>query len=463
MSDDKLNVLLYDRQVGTLERSREGVFFTYANTWLDDVRNGRGGHALSISMPLTEREHGPRVVEPFIAGLLPDSAVHRRKIAESFGIDPGHESDFEFLRKIGRDCAGAVVFTDPNDPYSDIREPPKLRKLSDGELAQYLRDLPIRPLVDDPETGTRLSLAGVNDKTAVVISGGAVSLPLNGFPSSHILKVDIAGLKDSIKTEHFCLRLADACGIRVPKSSIHQVEDTVYMRVARYDRRLQMRENGPALLIRAHQEDMCQALAIHPESKYEDNRFSPGPGWKDMAEVMKMMERPAVDQAGLLDRALFQYLSGNPDAHGKNYAIRYSPSGQMSLSPLYDLNNQAAFAVNYKNVKPRMAMAIGRDRDAPDKGEFWRTRVTRDHWADFAKDVGMPAAHVLKKLDEMTTRISAAVTTLREEFRHTLADTPLLDVVVEDIVGRADAVKHNRPEPERQQFRTPSSGPSVGM
>ncbi|MBZ4175428.1 hypothetical protein JYG55_23040, partial [Escherichia fergusonii] len=107
----------------------------------------------------------------------------------------------------------AVVFTDPNDPYADIREPPKLKRLSDGELAQYLRDLPIRPLVDDPETGTRLSLAGVNDKTAVVISGGIVSLPLNGFPSSHILKVDIAGLKDSIRTEHFCLRLADACGI----------------------------------------------------------------------------------------------------------------------------------------------------------------------------------------------------------------------------------------------------------
>ncbi|OCJ11425.1 hypothetical protein A6U87_27160 [Rhizobium sp. AC44/96] len=479
MSDNKLTVLLYDRQVGTMERGRDGVFFTYSSTWLDDVRNGRGGHALSISMPLTEREHGPRVVEPFIAGLLPDSAVHRRKIAESFGIDPGHESDFEFLRKIGRDCAGAVVFTDPSDPYAGIREPPKLKRLGDTELAQYLRDLPIRPLVDDPETGTRLSLAGVNDKTAVVISGGVVSLPLNGFPSSHILKVDIAGLKDSIKTEHFCLRLAEACGIRVPKSSIHQVEDVVYMRVARYDRRLQVREGGGAVLIRAHQEDMCQALAIHPESKYEDNRYSPGPGWKDMAEVMKMMERPAVDQAGLLDRALFQYLSGNPDAHGKNYAIRYSPNGQMSLSPLYDLNNQAAFAVNYKNVKPRMAMAVGRDRDDPEKGEFWRTRITRDHWADFAKDMGMPAAHVLKKLDEMTTRIGAAVGTLREEFRHTLSDTPLLDVIVEDIAGRADAVRHNRPEPERQQFRTPTSasadapnvdpprpapkGPSMGM
>lgn len=118
------------------------------------------------------------------------------------------------------------------------------------------------------------------------------------------------------------------------------------MRVARYDRRLQLREDGRSLLIRAHQEDICQALAIHPELKYEENRLGQGPGWKDMAELMKLMDKPAVDQAGLLDRAVFQSLSGNPDAHGKNYAIRYTPSGQMSLSPLYDLNNQAAFAVN---------------------------------------------------------------------------------------------------------------------
>lgn len=463
MSGNKLNVLLYDRQVGTLEQTREGVYFSYATSWLNDISEGRGGHALSISMPLNKVEHAPRAVEPFLAGLLPDSAIHRRKIAESFGIDPGHASDFEFLRRIGRDCAGAVVFTDPEDPYADLRDPPSLKRLTDADLAQYLRELPVRPLVDDPETGTRLSLAGVNDKTAVVISGGQVSLPLNGFPSSHILKVDIAGLKDSIRTEHFCLRLAEKCGIRVPKSSIHQVEDQVYMRVARYDRRLQLREDGRSLLIRAHQEDICQALAIHPELKYEENRLGQGPGWKDMAELMKLMDKPAVDQAGLLDRAVFQYLSGNPDAHGKNYAIRYTPSGQMSLSPLYDLNNQAAFAVNYKTVKPRMAMSVGRDRDNPDQGEFWRTRVTRDHWADFASDVGMPASHVVKKLDEMAVRIESAVVSLREEFRHTIADTPLLDVITADIVGRADAVRHNRPEPDNAQFLKPSSGPSMGM
>lgn len=173
MSGNKLNVLLYDRQVGTLEQTREGVYFSYATSWLNDISDGRGGHALSISMPLNKVEHAPRAVEPFLAGLLPDSAIHRRKIAESFGIDPGHASDFEFLRRIGRDCAGAEFFTDPEDPYADLRDPPSLKRLTDADLAQYLRDLPVRPLVDDPETGTRLSLAGVNDKTAVVISEGA--------------------------------------------------------------------------------------------------------------------------------------------------------------------------------------------------------------------------------------------------------------------------------------------------
>lgn len=160
---------------------------------------------------------------------------------------------------------------------------------------------------------------------------------------------------------------------------------------------------------------------------------------------MKLMERPAVDQAGMLDRALFQYLSGNPDAHGKNYSIRYSPSGRLSLSPVYDLNNQAAFAANYTSMKPLLAMSVGRDKDNPKQGEFWRTRISRDHWAEFAQDVGMPATHVLKRLDEMALKISSAVVSVREEMRHTLADTPLLDVIVDDVVARATAIRENRP------------------
>lgn len=64
-------MVLYDRKVGDLERSKDGLHFVYDRQWLSDAREGRG-HALSLSMPLTKVEHGPEVVEPFIAGLLPE-------------------------------------------------------------------------------------------------------------------------------------------------------------------------------------------------------------------------------------------------------------------------------------------------------------------------------------------------------------------------------------------------------
>ncbi|MCB1471066.1 MAG: type II toxin-antitoxin system HipA family toxin [Rhizobiaceae bacterium] len=459
---NRLDAILYDRKVGTLERGQDGLHFFYDRQWLEDASEGRG-HALSLSMPLTRGEHGPEVVEAFIAGLLPESNQHRNRIAQAFGLPAAHESDFEFLRLIGRDCAGAVVFADPAEKNRALREPPGFKVVSEEELAQLLRELPARPLVDDPVLGTRISLAGVHDKMAVLVMGGKVALPINGFPSSHIIKVDIAGLDDSIKTEHFCLRLANACGLRVPPSQIQQAEDKVFMRIARYDRTLQTRQDGPALLNRTHQEDFCQALGVHPLNKYEEKG---GPTWKRMAEVMKLMDRPAVDQAGLLDRALFQYLSGNPDAHGKNYSVRYSPSGRLSLSPAYDLNNQAAFAARYTSMKPLLAMSVGRDKDNPKQGEFWRTRITRDHWAEFAQDVGMPATHVLKRLDDMALKISSAVGTLREEMRHTLADTPLLDVIVDDVRARAAAIRENRTEPSREfhadhgRGRRPDPSPS---
>ena len=449
---NRLNVILYDKPIGTLQRSYDGLSFVYDGKWLEAASEGRA-HALSLSMPLTRRDHGPEVVEPFIAGILPDNPQHRDKIGMAFGMSGAEINDFELLRMIGRDCAGAVVFADPEDPYALVRDPPSFKFLQEDELAQLLKELPVRPLVDDPVTGTRISLAGINDKMAVLVMGGKVALPVNGFPSSHIIKVDIAGLNDSIKTEHFCLRLAHACGMRVPPSQIHQAGDITYMRMARYDRTLQTRTDGPPLLNRTHQEDFCQALGVMPLHKYEDNKYGvPGPSWKRMAETIKFMDRPAVDQAGLLDRALFQYLSGNPDAHGKNYSIRYSASGRLSLSPLYDVNNQAAFTARYSSIKPLLAMSVGRDRDNPKSGEFWRPRITRGHWVDFAQDIGMPAGHVLKRLDEMALKIGSAVVTLREEARHTLADTPLLDVIVEDVTGRADAIRANRTEPVREKF-----------
>jgi serine/threonine-protein kinase HipA len=441
---ERLDIKLYDQQVGVLEKTHDGPVLIYDEDWIAAAQAGKG-HALSISLPITRREYGPRETTAFLAGLLPDSEAHRREIARLFGREDANDY-FELLRAIGRDCAGAVVFTDAADQYAAIRERPGLLKMDEAELAERLRNLPRAPLMDDPDVGTRISLAGAQAKMAVVVTGGAVALPINGFPSSHILKIDIPLLPDSIRTEHFCLRLAKACNINVPKSSLHQAEDIVYMRIGRYDRRQQIKADGRSTLHRVHQEDLCQAMGVHPEFKYENRG---GPSWRDFAGLMRYMHSPAVDQAGMLDRALFQYLSGNPDAHGKNYSIRYTPRGEMGLSPLYDLNNQACLAKHYQSIMPRMAMGVGRKRgsDNPVAREDYRPNITRDHWVEFANDIGMPASHVLRKLDEMATRISSAVESLREEARHRIDDTPLLDAIKEDIQGRADAVLRGVPEP----------------
>ncbi|WP_338811239.1 HipA N-terminal domain-containing protein (plasmid) [Agrobacterium leguminum] len=252
---------------------------------------------MSLSMPLTRAEHGPEVVEAFIAGLLPESNQHRNRIAQAFGLPAAHESDFEFLRLIGRDRAGAVVFADPAEKNRALREPPGFKVVSEEELAQLLRELPARPLVDDPVLGTRISLAGVHDKMAVLVMGGKVALPINGFPSSHIIKVDIAGLDDSDQDRAFL----PALGERLWPSCAAVANPAGRGQGFHAHRALRphpaTRTDGPALLNRTHQEDFCQALGVHPLNKYEEKG---GPTRKRMAEVMKLMERPAVDQAGLL-------------------------------------------------------------------------------------------------------------------------------------------------------------------
>ena len=431
----RLSVHLHGRQVGLLEQSRGRVSFTYSENWLQEVGAGLEGQPLSLSLPLDRREHGPKAVEPFIAGLLPDLGVHRARIAQAFGLGPDQTGDVELLRMIGRDCAGAVTF-EPLEGPADPEARPDCRFLSESELAQRLRALPQRPLLSDPRLGARSSLAGVNDKAAVVVMGERIGLPLNGLPSSHILKTDIPGLTDSIRTEHFCLRLAAACGLPTPESSIHQAEDIVYLRIARYDRAL-MQMGGWPTMTRLHQEDMCQALSIHPKAKYERQG---GPGWKDLFRLMEIMSDPFQDRRRLLEYAIFQYLIGNPDAHGKNYAILHARDGATSLAPIYDLNNQAAFAAQFKRIKPLMSMSLG--------GEFLRPRVGRGHWIQFAEEIGLPAAQALGGLEEMAACIAPAAASLREELRGGPADTELLDMIVEDVRRRALAVGLGRAEAE---------------
>lgn len=431
MIPERLELRLHGRTLGLLTGERGGLAFAWDDLWLEDHRAGRGGPALSLSLPASRTGHDPEPVDAFLAGLLPDSDPHLARIAAIFGIPPGLVSPLSLLAAIGADCAGAVSFHDPDaDPGRS--EPPGLLQLSGADMARMLEDLPGRqPLAADPEAGIRSALAGANAKAAVVLlPGGGLALPTNGASSSHMLKIDIPGLPDSSRTEHFCLRLAAACGLPAPRSEIRLSGDTPYLLIARYDRRLRPGPEGRPRLERIHQEDLCQALGVRPRRKYEARFGGGGPGWRELAAVLSGSADPAADLARLFDSAAFHWLSGNPDAHGKNYALVYAPDGRFRLSPLYDPNNQAAFADRFKQARPLMAMAIG--------GEFLRTQVTRAHWAELAAEMGLPEVGVpemgaLERLERMARRIGPAAERLRAEMRGGPADTPLLDLVVEDV------------------------------
>ena len=419
----RLTAYLYEQKVGVFtQRSDKRVTFEYATSWLQAARLGEA-HALSVKLPLTSAEHDPSTVEAFIAGLLPDSIVHRRILAAELDIsdDP---SDFAFLSHLGRDCAGAITIIPDGQTLHSDREP-SFQVLSESELAEYIRTLPQRPLLVDEEDGVLLSLAGVNDKAAVVVVNKQVALPHYGFPTSHILKPDISALPESIRVEHFCLLLAKECGQSVPHSKIVKAGDQVFMQMARYDRML-VKKDGKDSLARLHQEDFCQALGYGPEKKYERKG---GPGWKECFALMGKTENPVEATNALLGRAIFQYLSGNPDAHAKNYSLLYRRDGSTRLSPFYDLNNAAAFKANFKSVKPLMAMAIG--------GEFNRDNVTPEHWTALAEECGLSVSSVRTQLETLSRRIIEAAPRLRAALKDTIAESSRLDITVDDVTERA--------------------------
>lgn len=386
--------------------------FQYSEEWVQKYETGVV-QQISLSLPVIPHDQGQDATS-FVAGLLPDSMRHRNLLAGEMGIE-NDPTDFAFLAKMGRDAAGVLtIIPEAESPNSGN---PGVRWIEDSEFAEHLRGLPRRPLLFDEEEGMTLSLAGVNDKTAVTISKNRIGLPKNGFPSSHIVKIDITGLKDSIRTEQFCLDVARHTGLPVPKSQIKVFEDQTCMIMARYDRVVRSGQ-----LHRIHQEDFCQALGVMPSKKYQRHG---GPGWKEAFDLISLSSDPIDDRRSLLDYAIFQFLSGNPDAHAKNYSLIFKGGLRgVKLSPIYDLNNAESHRHNFKKTKSIMAMSVGNQND-PDK-------VDEEDWRKFANDCGFNGNFVVRRIMEMAKHTIEALPVARAE----QSDCAAIDVAYRDIMGR---------------------------
>ncbi len=222
-----LDVYLQNDLVGHLVQDEGGdISIRYVESWLDRS----GATPLSQSLPLRKERFRRKECRGFFAGILPEE-IKREIIARNLGISA--RNDYAMLERIGGECAGAITFVAHGQGLPERNY--GYRQLSDEELAAILKELPKRPLLAGDD-GIRLSLAGAQDKVAVRIEGGKISLPLGGAPSTHILKPAVERFDGVVFNEALCMKLAAAAGLSAAAVEKRNVEGIDYLLVERFDR-----------------------------------------------------------------------------------------------------------------------------------------------------------------------------------------------------------------------------------
>lgn len=392
-----LAVLLNGRRVGRLSRAADGAIdFRYADEWLD----WEYALPVSLSLPLDTRRYTGAAVTAVFDNLLPDNDDIRRRIAGRVAAD-GIDA-YSLLAAVGRDCVGALQFLpeghEPARPGTIDAEP-----LDEDDVAAIVRDLGRAPLGLDPDDAFRISIAGAQEKTALLWWEGRWHKPLGTTPTTHILKPQIGtlpngiDLSNSVENEHLCLTFLAELGLDVASTRIDRFGGRPVLVVERFDRWL----SRDGRLLRRPQEDLCQALSVPPTRKYEDHG---GPGVGDIMRLFAESDRPDVDRRALMKTIIAFWLIGATDGHAKNFSIFLSPGGRFSAAPAYDvLSAEPSLAAHQiERRQMRLAMAIG------DRRRYRIDQIAPRHFVQTAVAAGYDEESTRAVLEELRTTAGPA-------------------------------------------------------
>jgi serine/threonine-protein kinase HipA len=417
-----LPVYYEQRIVGTIDVKDDGAGFTYDRSWSPTP----GAFPISTLMPLQEKRVGPSVFIPWAANLLPESG-NLQAVGQFLGVAPSDVVGI--LSEIGRDTAGALSIGRPGSTSSGNWRPVE----KPAELERIIEELPNKPFLVGEE-GVSMSLAGAQSKLAVAVDGkGRICVPLEGSPSTHILKPDIPRLWGSVQNEAFCLTLAKRLKLPVADVTTGVAGKRTYLLVNRYDR-----VESAGRWRRIHQEDFCQALGKPPTAKYEANQTGVrGPTLKDMFDATRRLT-PTTDIIRLLDMVVFNVIACNTDAHAKNYSLMIRASS-VSLAPLYDVMCGEV----WENVTKNLAQKIA-DKN---RGDHLMGR----HWQRFATECGLNPRQVLARVRTLAEAASEQAGAAAADVAAMPAGThPLLKQATEAIQKRARAVARQLAETESE-------------
>lgn len=335
---DSLAIYLYGAHVATVQELRpQRPRLQYTEASRD--RWGDGTPLLSVNLPLDPtRDYPPGATAAFLDGFLPEEPW-RTVIERGLGVPFGNS--MQLLRLLGRDCAGAMI-VQPESAPPPAASLSRVKRLNETELIEAVRALPQRPMCISNDNEVRLSLAGVQEKLLLAVdSDGSFGLPLNGSPSTHILKPSPRSDRVSVVyNEALCMRAAKHLGLTNVDVETMVLQDGMpALLVPRYDRRVG--EGG--IVYRQHQEDMCQALGIlvgkGGQDKYErGGKNKGGVSLRGVAGILAAhTQSPGASLERLLRLVTLNVLLGNADAHGKNMSLLHLEDGTVQLAPSYDI------------------------------------------------------------------------------------------------------------------------------
>jgi serine/threonine-protein kinase HipA len=419
-----LAVFMNGRRVGTLARAANGAIdFRYAEDWLA----WENAIPVSLSLPLREDRFVGAPVMAVFDNLLPDAEPIRRRVAERVGAR-GIDA-YSLLAALGHDCVGALQF------LTEDMEPGPVgavegRPVSDKEIGDLLRHLGRAPLGVGADRDFRISVAGAQEKTALLHHAGRWLKPIGITATTHILKPAIGklsngiDLSDSVENEFFCLKLMAAFGLPFASAEIADFDGVRTLVVERFDRVWR----GDGRLIRLPQEDCCQALSVPPTLKYQSDG---GPGVRDLIALFKGSDEPERNIGLILRAQAAFWLIGATDGHAKNFSLFLRPGGRFRMTPLYDVVSAepSVAAGQITRRQEKLAMSLGKSR------HYRLDEIMPRHLEQTAAlaDVDPRIVHAIYR--EFLATAEEAASRLAEETRGSVPDAVRLPIL-EAIRGR---------------------------
>lgn len=380
--------------------------FRYLDAWLASPM----ARPISISMPLRPSSVpyvGPQV-EAYFDNLLPDSQAIRRRIRARFGT--ASDAAFDLLAEIGRDCVGAIQLLPEGETPSRI-DAIQADRLSEPDVARLLRGVAgdAARWQGSDHDDYRISIAGAQEKTALLRHDGAWHVPRGATPTTHILKLPLgrvgnmqADFATSVENEWLCANIVRAFGLTVASCDIATFEDQKALVVTRFDRRLAA---GGTHWLRLPQEDLCQATGTPSPLKYEADG---GPGIARAMDLLLGSSQATADRETFFKAQLVFWLLCATDGHAKNFSVHIGQGGHYRLTPLYDiLSAYPILGHGARRLAPERATlamaAISKNRD------YHWARILPRHWDSTARHCGLDEAHAIRMRHELAAATPAVI------------------------------------------------------